>query len=282
MPEFFLRQANGGKSPEEIFSRVGFSGDHCRTIQLVQSGAFEVGVLDYSVWETDQKAGKVDETKVSVIWEMPTLPRLSMDHPRRRGRELWSRVQGEGSRGASGYRRQGDPGALRPVEIHPGEERRLRTHRRRGESHRSPELISVIPAVSLVNATAGYAGRPVLRGINLTIGAGEKVAVMGRSGAGKSTLLNMIYDANPERVSLIPQAASLVQNLSVFHNVYMGRLDRHSSLYNLRMLVSAARRERRGHSGACRCSWPPGQAFRTCRRALRRPAAAHLDWQGDL
>jgi phosphonate transport system ATP-binding protein len=104
----------------------------------------------------------------------------------------------------------------------------------------------VIPAVSLVNATAGYAGRPVLRGINLTIGAGEKVAVMGRSGSGKSTLLNMIYDANPERVSLIPQAASLVQNLSVFHNVYMGRLDRHSSLYNLRMLVSAARREREG------------------------------------
>ena len=45
MPEFFFRQRFGGKSPEEVFSRVGFSGDHSRTIQLVQSGAYEVGVL---------------------------------------------------------------------------------------------------------------------------------------------------------------------------------------------------------------------------------------------
>src|SRR3954451_13864157 len=74
MPEFFIRQAFGGKSPEEIFSRVGFSGDHSRTIQLVQSGAFEVGVLDYSVWDLDQKAGKVDPAQVSVVWESPPFP----------------------------------------------------------------------------------------------------------------------------------------------------------------------------------------------------------------
>ena len=74
MPEFFIRQAFGGKAPEEIFSRVGFSGDHSRTIQLVQSGAFEVGVLDYSVWDLDQKAGKVDPTQVSVVWESPPFP----------------------------------------------------------------------------------------------------------------------------------------------------------------------------------------------------------------
>jgi phosphonate transport system substrate-binding protein len=74
MPEFFIRQAFGGKAPDEIFSRVGFSGDHSRTIQLVQSGAFEVGVLDYSVWDLDQKAGKVDPAQVSVIWESPAFP----------------------------------------------------------------------------------------------------------------------------------------------------------------------------------------------------------------
>ncbi len=50
MPEFFIRQAFPGKTPEEVFERVGFSGDHSRTIQLVQSGAFAVGALDYSVW----------------------------------------------------------------------------------------------------------------------------------------------------------------------------------------------------------------------------------------
>jgi phosphonate transport system substrate-binding protein len=74
MPEFFLRQSFGGRSPEEIFSRIGFSGDHSRTIQLVQSGAYEVGVLDYTVWELEKTAGKVDTSQVQVIWESPTYP----------------------------------------------------------------------------------------------------------------------------------------------------------------------------------------------------------------
>jgi phosphonate transport system substrate-binding protein len=74
MPEFFIRRSVGGRSPDELFSRVGFSGDHSRTIQLVQSGAYEVGVLDYSVWELEKKAGKIDESQVKVIWETPTYP----------------------------------------------------------------------------------------------------------------------------------------------------------------------------------------------------------------
>jgi phosphonate transport system substrate-binding protein len=73
-PEHFLRQAFPGKSPEEIFNRVGFSGDHSRTVQLVQSGAFEVGILDSIVWKTENKAGKVDDKLVSVIWESPPFP----------------------------------------------------------------------------------------------------------------------------------------------------------------------------------------------------------------
>ena len=74
MPEFYIRRQFAGKAPQEIFSRVGFSGDHSRTAQLVQSGAFEVGVLDYSVYQLDKKAGKIDESKVSVIWETPPFP----------------------------------------------------------------------------------------------------------------------------------------------------------------------------------------------------------------
>ncbi|MDP4006282.1 putative selenate ABC transporter substrate-binding protein [Methylobacterium sp. NEAU K] len=74
MPEYFIRQAFPGQSPEQVFSRVGFSGDHSRTIQLVQSGAFAVGAVDYSVWDLDSKAGKVDPKAVSVIWESPTFP----------------------------------------------------------------------------------------------------------------------------------------------------------------------------------------------------------------
>jgi phosphonate transport system substrate-binding protein len=73
MPEYFVRNAFG-RGPEEVFSRVGFSGDHSRTIQLVQSGAYEVGALDFSVWELDRKAGKLDPAQVTVIWETPTFP----------------------------------------------------------------------------------------------------------------------------------------------------------------------------------------------------------------
>jgi phosphonate transport system ATP-binding protein len=77
----------------------------------------------------------------------------------------------------------------------------------------------------------------VLFDIDLTVRAGERVAVMGRSGAGKSTLLGLLYAQRPDEVALVPQASALVKPLSVFHNVYMGRLDRHSTAHNLRNLV---------------------------------------------
>lgn len=72
-PEHFLRQ-RFGSAPEKVFSRVGFSGDHSRTIQLVQTGAFEVGAVNYLVWDAELKAGKVDGNKVSVIWATPPYP----------------------------------------------------------------------------------------------------------------------------------------------------------------------------------------------------------------
>ena len=96
--------------------------------------------------------------------------------------------------------------------------------------------------IELAKETAGYGARPVLHGIDLTIRTGERVAVLGRSGAGKTTLLNLLYGRLAERVALVPQGSALVKTLSVFHNVYMGRLDRHPTWYNLRTLVWPARR----------------------------------------
>ena len=96
--------------------------------------------------------------------------------------------------------------------------------------------------IELAKETAGYGGRPVLHGIDLTIRTGERIAVLGRSGAGKTTLLNLLYGRLAERVALVPQGRALVKTLSVFHNVYMGRLDRHPTWYNLRTLVWPARR----------------------------------------
>jgi phosphonate transport system ATP-binding protein len=99
------------------------------------------------------------------------------------------------------------------------------------------------PLLELRDATAGYAGQPVLKGLDLTLRDGEHVAVLGRSGAGKSTLLSLLYQQMSERAALIPQAAALVGTLSVFHNVYMGRLDRHSTWRNLRVLAFPDRAE---------------------------------------
>ncbi|MGU3407436.1 ATP-binding cassette domain-containing protein [Methylobacterium brachiatum] len=96
-------------------------------------------------------------------------------------------------------------------------------------------------AILLANASAAYGGRTVLSGIDLTVRRGERVALMGRSGAGKSTLIGLIQAQAPEKVALVPQAAALVRTLSVFHNVYMGRLDQRSTLHNLRNLVRPAK-----------------------------------------
>jgi phosphonate transport system substrate-binding protein len=73
MPEYYIRK-NLGKGPDEVFSRVGFSGDHSRTLQLVQSGAYQLGAMDYTVYEVEKKGGKVDGSKVVVIWETPAFP----------------------------------------------------------------------------------------------------------------------------------------------------------------------------------------------------------------
>ncbi len=73
MPEFYIRQYLK-KSPEDIFSRVGFSGDHSKTIALVQSGSYEIGATNYKVWENELDAGTIDTAKIRVIWQTPTYP----------------------------------------------------------------------------------------------------------------------------------------------------------------------------------------------------------------
>lgn len=73
MPEFHIRE-HLRQAPEKVFSRVGFSGDHSKTLELVQSGAYDVGVLNYSVYKNEVQAGKVDTAKVTVLWQTPGYP----------------------------------------------------------------------------------------------------------------------------------------------------------------------------------------------------------------
>ena len=71
MPEFFIREQTG-KTPEEFFSNpVGFSGSHDKTCELVESGQYEVGVLNYKVYNKRVEAGKTDPKIVKVIWKTP-------------------------------------------------------------------------------------------------------------------------------------------------------------------------------------------------------------------
>ena len=73
MPEYFIRE-NLKNSPDELFKKVGFSGNHSKTISLVQSGAYEVGAVNFKVWDRELKAGNIDTSKVKVIWKTPTYP----------------------------------------------------------------------------------------------------------------------------------------------------------------------------------------------------------------
>ncbi len=72
MPEFFIRK-HAGKSPQEFFAKpVGFSGSHDKTAELVASGQYQVGVINYKVYDQRVAQGKTDPNVVRVIWQTPT------------------------------------------------------------------------------------------------------------------------------------------------------------------------------------------------------------------
>lgn len=88
-------------------------------------------------------------------------------------------------------------------------------------------------ALRLEGLSGFFGGQRVLGPLNLTVEPGEQIALVGKSGAGKSTLIRLIHDRIGDTGSLVPQELGLVNSLSVFHNVFMGQLDRHNSFYNL-------------------------------------------------
>lgn len=73
MPQFYIEEAMKDKV-NKVFKRVGFSGNHSKTISLVQTGAYEIGAVNFKVWDKELKEGKIDLKKVSIIWTTPTYP----------------------------------------------------------------------------------------------------------------------------------------------------------------------------------------------------------------
>ena len=84
----------------------------------------------------------------------------------------------------------------------------------------------------------------VLHDIRLTIQPGEKVALIGPSGAGKSSLLEWLYQQQASQIALCPQDNGLVDILSVYQNIYMGGLERHSAFHNLTNLIKARKADK--------------------------------------
>ncbi len=90
---------------------------------------------------------------------------------------------------------------------------------------------------NLENVDVTYQNRIVLHQVNLEIRSGEKIALVGPSGAGKTTLLHKLFQLRPQECSFVHQHFALVPQLSVFHNIYMERLDYCAIIHKLLSII---------------------------------------------
>jgi len=102
------------------------------------------------------------------------------------------------------------------------------------------------PLLEVRQATKQFPGVKALKGVDLTVGRGEVLAVIGENGAGKSTLMKIlagvqlqdsgeflldgepagiqsVHDALAKGVALIHQELNLADNLDVGSNIFLGR-----------------------------------------------------------
>lgn len=71
MPEFFIGE-NTGKTPSEFFAKpAGFSGSHDKTVELVCSGKYQVGAVNYKVYDAMLEQGKIKAEDCPIIWKTP-------------------------------------------------------------------------------------------------------------------------------------------------------------------------------------------------------------------
>ncbi|NDJ18329.1 putative selenate ABC transporter substrate-binding protein [Myxacorys almedinensis] len=69
MPQYFLQQA--GVTLTDFKGQAGFSKNHDATIELVTAGTYDAGALNEQVWQKRLMEGKIDQSRVEVIWRSP-------------------------------------------------------------------------------------------------------------------------------------------------------------------------------------------------------------------
>lgn len=70
MPRYFM-QEEGFDVDKDTKGGPNYSGSHDTTIQLVESGSYETGVLNISVWNKALKEGTIDTDKVEIFYTTP-------------------------------------------------------------------------------------------------------------------------------------------------------------------------------------------------------------------
>jgi len=148
---------------------------------------------------------------------------------------------------------------------------------------------------------AGYGASTVLRGLDLAIGEGESVALVGRNGAGKSTLLMSLfgetrifsgeiklcgkriddrpgYAAAKLGVAISPQGRRILPNLTVKENLLLGRATGRRGRWDLKAVCDLFPvLAERAHSGGAMLSGGQQQMLAIGRALMANPGLLLLD-----
>ncbi len=72
MPEYFIREYTKMSSTSFFQKTPFYSGSHDKTIELVNTGQFQTGVVNYKVYEKHVKEGRINPDMCRIIWKTPS------------------------------------------------------------------------------------------------------------------------------------------------------------------------------------------------------------------